>query len=302
MTAPLGQIFTGGTGRSGTTIVGEMLGHHPDIWFTNPPELRFITDEDGLLDLALNVRPASWRDWRGWRIRGENKRIFLQKMRGKWWERIGPDGTTRGLHLGLNGNEFNGALRRFAYRPGSITKRGSRLVSDLLDPQAHRHGASSWVDTDPPNAMNAHRILRLLPDAKVVHVVRDGRDASASVVTMPWGPNDPMKALEWWRYRMLRSHSGISKAPAERVKTINLEALVVHSRAETYRDLLAFLEIEDAPSMRTFFDQVMKAENGHAQRWKREIPPEELGLFTQRYEEIWHELNERGLSLSPLTS
>jgi hypothetical protein len=302
MTSPLGQIFTGGTGRSGTTIVGELLGNHPDIWFTNPPELRFLTDEGGLLDLALHVRPASWRDWRGWKIRGENKRVFLHKMRGKWWERIGPDGTTRGLHLGLDGNEFNDALRHFAYRPGSLKKRSGRLISDLLDPQARRLGATRWVDTDPPNAMNAHRILRLLPAAKVIHVVRDGRDASASVLTMPWGPNDPMQALEWWRYRMLRSHNGISKAPEESVKTIHLESLVVDAREETYRDLLAFLELDDAPSMRTFFEETMKAENGHAKRWQREIPSDQLNSFTQRYEEIWHELSERGLSLSPLNS
>lgn len=46
-----GQIFVGGTGRSGTTIMGEVLGTHPEI-HTYMRELRFVTDPDGLSTLC----------------------------------------------------------------------------------------------------------------------------------------------------------------------------------------------------------------------------------------------------------
>jgi len=299
MSTPLRQVFTGGTGRSGTTILGELLGHHPKIWMTQPIEIRLLTDADGLLDLALHVRPASWHDWRGYLDRRRRTRLFIEKMQKKWWYRIGPDGTPRGLHLGLRETDVEQAMRNFE-RFGRFNQRCQRLVSDLLDPVAIRHGASMWVDTDPPNAMNAHRILRLLPDARVIQVVRDGRDSAASVLKQHWGPNDPMQALDWWRYRMLRSHNGISKAPADRVITIRLEDLPIHDRQGTYASLLKFLSIDDAPQMRSFFDTTMTAANGNPGRWAADIPADQRTAFADRYEEIWHELHGRGLTLSPL--
>ena len=35
-------IFIGGTGRSGTTIVGDLLNEHPEVRTSLPTEIRFI--------------------------------------------------------------------------------------------------------------------------------------------------------------------------------------------------------------------------------------------------------------------
>ncbi len=57
------QIFIGGTGRSGTSIVGRSLGEHEDIFYptlkmrkrTFGPEMRFLIDPDGCIDLINNL-------------------------------------------------------------------------------------------------------------------------------------------------------------------------------------------------------------------------------------------------------
>lgn len=48
------QIFIVGTGRSGTVVMREILGYHPRI-HTFPTEVRFLTDTDGLFDLATHL-------------------------------------------------------------------------------------------------------------------------------------------------------------------------------------------------------------------------------------------------------
>ena len=48
---PCGKIFIAGTGRSGTTHLGKLLGMHPQIYHI-PVESRFIVDEGGLEDLV----------------------------------------------------------------------------------------------------------------------------------------------------------------------------------------------------------------------------------------------------------
>jgi hypothetical protein len=292
----IGQVFTGGTGRSGTTILGAMLGNHPDVWSTLPREIRFLTDNGGLLDLTVGQR---------WMSLGVLKtlktRKFSERMLGEWWERVGPDGSARGFHRGMERAEVESAVARFneSWRK-DLRSASQALVRDVMEPPTRRQGASMWVDTTPANAMNAHRLLTLLPSAQVIHMVRDGRDASASVLTKKWGPKTPEAALRWWRRRMVASISGMSRAPQSQVMTLTLEDLLYHRREATYQSLLDFLGIEDNEAMSTFFETKMSAESGHIGRWKSDIPATELAEFADRYETIWHELHELGAVLPPL--
>ena len=55
----LNPVFVGGTGRSGSTIVGDLLDHHPAVTMTLPSEVRFITGNNGIADaLAKAGKPA----------------------------------------------------------------------------------------------------------------------------------------------------------------------------------------------------------------------------------------------------
>ena len=47
-------VFIGGTGRTGTTILRQVLGTHHQI-VAVATELRIIADPDGLLDLFLSL-------------------------------------------------------------------------------------------------------------------------------------------------------------------------------------------------------------------------------------------------------
>ena len=286
-------IFTGGTGRSGTTVLGTLLGKHSQVWATLPRELRFLTDRFGLLDLTIvgtapSLLPAAIKE-----------RLFLRRLNGEWWYRVGPDGHERGLHRGVLPHEFERAQQQFRESQVNPADR-ARLLIEMVDQAARRNQASMWVDTSPANAMNANRLISLLPDALVIHVVRDGRDACASVVSRKWGPNDPLSALDWWRKRMLLSHRGISSAPKEQTMNLILEDLLANDREKSYKDLLRFLGIDDEPAMQDFFNHQMTAERGHIGRWKEDIPKNVRGRFQDQYVNVWKELNAQRVPLTPL--
>jgi len=85
-------IFVGGTGRSGTTVVGrQLLNRHPLISCTVPAELWFLTDGGGLCDLVdAQESGSAWLRLTAQQLRRRAvspTRAFDTRMRGFWYER-----------------------------------------------------------------------------------------------------------------------------------------------------------------------------------------------------------------------
>jgi hypothetical protein len=137
---------------------------------------------------------------------------------------------------------------------------------------AHQRGFEGerlWIDTTPLNIANADRIARLLPTARFVHMVRDGRSTAVSITRQRWGPDE---ALRWWADRMRHAWQGARALPAGSLLTLHLEDLVVRRREETLQSLLDFFELREARRMRTFFDTRMPAERVDLLGWRTAVP------------------------------
>ena len=315
-------VFVGGSGRSGTTITGQLLGSHAHVWSTFPREVRFITDPGGLLDLVLGGRTRiqhleeslppgglgksirrTLASLVGSRKKREENDLegFLRGMRGRWWLRTGPTGTLRGLHRGFARDSFLEHVAAFevAY-PRGAREAAAELVDGLLGGKAAAEGATAFVDTTPPNAENAHRIIALFPDAKVLHLVRDGRDTAASVVRKKWGPDRHLKALQWWYERTLRAHQSLARCPAESVLEVNMDALVLHDRDRLLERLFAFLGYEPDENVRRFFSERVSADKAHQGRWRQEVSPTVLGKFDETYGRLHQALTAAGVPMPSL--
>lgn len=309
-------IFTGGTGRSGTTITGYLIGSHPQIWNIEPIEIRFLTDKGGLLDTAFVADSANARRGRRQRLQDARDRMlgrytppneqqlndFLHKMRGHWYLRHGVgDHLCRGLHKSIALDDLERALehfrRDFATHP---LRAGSGLLHELFDPRAAGKQATGWVDTTPHNAIRSRRVAELMPDARIIHMIRDGRDAGMSVMSMPWGPKDPLSALEWWRWRVLQSHQAMQAIPAEQSHTIVFEELVSTNRDATLERMFDFLGYDVVPQVREYFAQKMPAGRAHVQRWRHDVPTTLLPEFERTYAVMHEQLTAEGVPLPPL--
>ena len=218
-------IFSGGTGRSGTTIVAKLLRCHPQIRASRPLEVRCITDSAGLLDLCVGVRPnaparmrllAAYPPALMWE--------FERRMRGRWWRRTNRLGNASGLHRGIDEVQRDQLIRelRAMLRQDRLAA-GRNFVVNLARAQGvvdERY----WIDTSPPNAANADLLHTIVPDARFVHMVRDGRDTMASVLQESWGPDDPQAAAHWWAERVMAAHRALANVPKHLVRTVQLEA------------------------------------------------------------------------------
>ena len=86
------------------------------------------------------------------------------------------------------------------------------------------------------------RLLRIWPDARFIHLVRDGRDVARSVIAMGWAGNMYMAVEPWLRAETLWS-SLSGRLPADRWMEIRFEKVV--SEPETV--LTRFCEFIGVP-------------------------------------------------------
>ncbi len=226
----LRPVLVGGTGRSGSTIVGHLLDHHPDLTLSRPMEVRFIAGNDGVADaLAVASRAPGSPSARA------AAALAVDRLRNRWFERA----ADVGLHTSMTreqveawSDDYLGAFDLDALAATRL------LVTRIMNRIAERLGATRLVDTTPANARKADRLEPIYPDSRVVIVTRDGRDVAASFVSQPFGPDDVFVALDQWEKRMLRSHRAAAASRPERVLAIELIDLVVSHRSGTLRAAL----------------------------------------------------------------
>jgi hypothetical protein len=165
--APFSPIFIVGAPRSGTTMLAVLLGRHKNI--AMPPETLFFTD---FLPQAM----ASSLETRQQKVGAA-----LAHHRVK--------------DLGLAPEEV---LPIFEQHENTF----ENLFQSLLEAYARRKGAGRAGEKTPKHIEHVPHLLRAFPEAKVVCIVRDGRDVVLSLLKVPWAePDNPRRfglfCTEW---------------------------------------------------------------------------------------------------------
>lgn len=285
-------VFVGGTGRSGTHALAQLLGRHSALADV-PIEARFHCNKRGMPDLLEG------------RI---TLRAYVAKLRGFWWHRVRVDGQPRGLYNLLRRVDLDEALDRFeaGYEANPVAS-CRRLYLDLLWPVAERRHKPGLVEMSSHNVRESQTILRLFPEARIIHALRDGRDSASSVSGKTWGPRSTRAAIGWWADRLRAIERGVRgsedgapySVPEDRFRVVLLDDLVGHDRERTYASLLAFLGLEDEPPMRAFFENEMTVERAHVGRWRRDLRPPARMLVRSRYERTVRSLEREGNHAAP---
>lgn len=302
-------VFVGGTGRSGTTVMGDLLGKHPDVRTSTPIEIKFQSNRSGLLDVVFgredvvkgkkeSVSIFHYRTYRKRRLREKEKLAnilveFEDQVWNKWWDIDAPPPHGRGLTSGIsrpNLEKLMSALRRDLKINRIWAAR--RFMKRFIALQDEAGSEKYWVETTPMNIPTADKLLKLFPNALFITMVRDPRDVIASLLTKNWGPTTPMEGLTWIEKRLIDGHNALKEVPLKQKITIALEDLAISKREDTYEKLMSFLSISDSPEMRKFFEEELTPKNATSGRWKQEISSPEFDLA---YEKLVNKLN--GLSV-----
>ena len=192
MSAPFTPLFSGGTGRSGTTAIVNLLNHHPQVHTSLPREIKYLTDRFGLLDLNFG-RPIRFESTAealvkrflgniGFIVGKSASTFFNQRMRTIWWQEVGKKGNPRGLCQGIELDIFTEQLKVFnKMKKTDLYQASLNLYYELSKAQIKKSNISFFADSTPSNMQNGNRIIKLLPNAFFINMIRDGRDVALSV-------------------------------------------------------------------------------------------------------------------------
>ena len=187
-----------GSPRSGTTLLRFMLDSHPEL---------AIPPETGFLKFGRNFRG------RGDQLRQKFYRAIVDYA----------DPHPSWADFEIPAEVFWAALNEI--NPFNIYE-GYRAFYRLY---AHRHGKSRWGDKTPLYCLEMNVIRRVLPEARFIHIIRDGRDAALSLRQMWFSPGWTIETqAAYWRNCVLAARrAGMGCAD---YLEIRYEDLILHAR------------------------------------------------------------------------
>jgi hypothetical protein len=282
-------VLVGGTGRSGSTIVGHLLDNHPDLTLTRPMEVRFIAGHQGLADALAKAqrKPGSPES-------AAAAQLAVDRLMNRWFYRA----EHVGLHESMTRQDVEGWSTEYLDSFDTHPVTATRTLSDRIMARiAARLGATRLVDTTPANARKADRLEPIYPESKVVMVTRDGRDVSASFVSQSFGPDDVFEALDQWETRMLASHRAAEGSRPGRILQFELMDLVVRERTATLARLCDFLDVPVDPGMVAWFDENVTSDGMHPGRWRRDFDDQTCARVDEHYSAACERLRVAGLSV-----
>ena len=188
-------------------------------------------------------------------------------------------------------------------------------IATVYEVYATERGKARWGDKTPMYMQNLRLLERLFPDALFVHLIRDGRDAALSFLSMPKGvmtetwmqPRHAAGFACQWRTEVKAARRLGHRVGGERYLEVRYEDLVGEVEP-VLRRISEFARIPYEPAMADYVGDVDVAAKPHQQSlmqpptpglrdWRLQMSPADVGAFDQvagdLLDELGYETHER---------
>lgn len=268
-------VLVGGTGRSGTTIAGRVLNHHPALALTRSREVRFITSAGGLIAALGSEVPHD--------LAPVDPETFAENLRGRFYRWRKPSGIHEGLHRTVHPEVIDDAIQDYLAHVDDDPIGASREVVFAILPHTLKHPDHRWIDTTPTNVRLARALHTLLPQARIVHMMRDGRDVAVSFAAKDFGPDDPREALDLWGARMKRASAEEAALGPGVVTRVDLADWVGPDALDHLRRLCDVLCLDRDDGFEDWFARNVTSEGMHSGRWRTDVDARTAAELDTRY-------------------
>jgi Sulfotransferase domain. len=128
----------------------------------------------------------------------------------------------------------------------------SEAFRAILQRVADEEGKPRWGEKTPHNLYYVREILEDFPDARFVHLIRDGRDVAVEQLRSAFGPTNILAAAKIWKRTQRAAARWRREVPAEQWLDVRYEDLAANPEREVAR-VLDFLGEEHEASTLEFY-------------------------------------------------
>ena len=259
----LAPVFVLGCGRSGTTLLYHMLlsAGNFAVYRVESNVINLLEPRFGDLSASTNRRRLleAWYNSRLYTLSGLDKEEIAAKVMAGC----------------RNGGDF------------------LRIV---MSEMCRKQGVQRWADTTPEHLLHLHRIKETIPEALIIHIIRDGRDVALStdklgyIQRLPWDrkPRKMVCGLYWdWMVNKGR-RDGRDLGPD--YTEVHFEDLIGKPHETLARlgqfigqeldyDHIREVGIGSVSAPNSSFTDGSNQDFNPMGRWKNTFPPQELETF-----------------------
>lgn len=260
-----------GAPRSGTTLFRAIFDYHPDM---------AVPDESNFVPVLGRSRNRYERPY-GFAASALLNDLFRQRSFRRW---------------GLSQDRVREA---FDTHPPADYPDAVRALFGLY---AEAQGKSRYADKTPQYVMSIPLLAELFPEAKFIHIIRDGRDVALSALDVDFGPRGIGSAALSWK-----DFVGEGRQAGERLGTRYCEVRyeeILESPESTLASLCEFIDLAFDPAMLRYFERSEKiaAPAAWSRRhvllpptkglrdWRTQMPPRDVGIFESLAGDLLEEL------------
>jgi hypothetical protein len=278
-------VFVLGCGRSGTTLLYHMLLSSGNfaVYRTESNVINLLEPRFGDLSVARNQR----------------------RLLDAWYK----------TRLYTLSDLEKGPLEE---RVKTHCRNGGDFLRIIMEQMASKQGVERWADTTPEHLLHLHRIKETIPDALIVHIIRDGRDVALStdkqgyIRRLPWDKTPSvMVAGVYWEWMVNKGRKDGRDLGGDYTE-VRFEELVERPK-EILARLSSFIDhdldydriqkagIGSVSSPNTSFKEGSSEAFNPAGRWKKSYTPQNLAMFEalagQTLKELGYQLGTSDSSL-----
>ena len=173
---------------------------------------------------------------------------------------------------------------------------GGDFLRIVMEEMSRKQGVERWADNTPEHLLHLHRIKETIPNALIIHIIRDGRDVALSTAKqgyihpLPWDKSPSvMVAGLYWEWMVNKGRKDGRDLGQDYIE-VRFEELVGRPR-ETLARLGSFIDhvldydhilkvgIGSVGAPNSSFKEGSSVAFNPSGRWKKSFTPENLSRF-----------------------
>ncbi len=276
----------GGSGRSGTTLVRAIFDRHPEL---------AVAMEANFLLRALRFR-SRWEAESGFDASGFAEFVIA-----------GPN------------------FKKLVMEPESIrealseTPVGSvpEAVRAVFAAYARHHQKPLYGDKTPDYVKHFAKLAESFPEARFVHIIRDGRNTAVAYLDRGFGPESIGEVATYWKRNVEKGRAAGEVLGPERYAELRYEDLIEDPEPEVRR-ISTFLGLDYDAAMLEYWDTTDEVLAGQPRAhlhvsaarpptkglrdWRRDLTTEQIGVFQvvagKTLERLGYEIDPEAVGMS----